>query len=93
MPGEIVSLPRAEYDRQTRVNWSTLRLMLKSPAHYRHGLLADQVDTDPEEALASACRISRPSSPIGFAQTLRSGTGPHVGARSGRPSARRTRVA
>lgn len=42
----IPNLPREDYDRIDAVNWSRLKAMLRSPAHYRHGLLAKHVDTD-----------------------------------------------
>jgi exodeoxyribonuclease VIII len=35
----------AEYEKLARVNWSTLKAMSKSPAHYRHGLLQRREDT------------------------------------------------
>ena len=34
----ISNITREQYDRVTRVNWSTLKLMGKSPAHYRERL-------------------------------------------------------
>ena len=39
-------LARAAYDRIDAVNWSKLKLMLKSPAHYRHNLLQRGGDSD-----------------------------------------------
>ena len=39
-------MPREEYDRLDRVNWSRLKNILRSPAHYRHGLLEARPDTD-----------------------------------------------
>lgn len=40
-------LPRDAYDRLAGVNWSGLKLLLKSPAHYRANLLAKkQPDSD-----------------------------------------------
>lgn len=45
--GELsVGMPREEYDRLRRVHWSKLKLMAKSPAHYRHALLEKEEDTD-----------------------------------------------
>ena len=38
-------MTRADYDKLGAVNWSTLKHMLKSPAHYRHALMAKQEDT------------------------------------------------
>lgn len=35
----ISQISRAEYDRIDAVNWSTLKHIAKSPAHYRHALL------------------------------------------------------
>jgi exodeoxyribonuclease VIII len=45
-PSVIYDLPREEYDRLDGVNFSTLKEMAKSPAHYRHKLLGQDVDTD-----------------------------------------------
>lgn len=42
----VSSMPRAEYDRVNRVNWSTLKHMARSPAHYHHRLTAKHEDTD-----------------------------------------------
>jgi hypothetical protein len=44
--GQVLHLSRDEYDRLQRVNWSTLKVLAKSPAHYRHQLLAKNDDTD-----------------------------------------------
>lgn len=38
---------RDEYDTIERVNFSTLKLMAKSPKHYRHALLEPRTDTEP----------------------------------------------
>lgn len=48
MSGEIKRLSRVEYDRLARVNWSNLKNMKRSPAHYRHGLLEQDQDSDPK---------------------------------------------
>lgn len=46
-PEIIFNMPRAEYDRRGEVNWSTLKLMMKSPAHYHASLIAPVApDTD-----------------------------------------------
>lgn len=39
-------MTREEYDRLDGVNWSTLKNLGKSPAHYLHGLLGGGEDTD-----------------------------------------------
>ncbi len=39
-------LPRDEYDRLSRVNWSKLKLIGKSPAHYLHALTERREMTD-----------------------------------------------
>ena len=44
--GVYFDLPRAEYDSIRRLNWSRLKALARSPAHYRHGLFADHIDTD-----------------------------------------------
>src|SRR4029077_6500729 len=54
---EIVSMSRAEYDRLDRVNWSSLKLMARSPAHYRQALIEPPADTD-EKALGRAIHLS-----------------------------------
>jgi hypothetical protein len=40
-------IEREEYDRLARVNWSTLKHIGRSPAHYHAALTAPQKDTDP----------------------------------------------
>lgn len=40
---------RERYDAIERVNFSTLKLLEKSPAHYRHGLITPPADTDPKK--------------------------------------------
>lgn len=42
-------LTREEYDRIDRVNFSTLKWMERSPAHYRHHLTARDGDTDAKQ--------------------------------------------
>lgn len=42
------ALPRDRYDAIERCNFSTLKWMAKSPAHYRHILLNPPEDTDPK---------------------------------------------
>lgn len=42
----IHRIAREQYDRLDRVNWSTLKLLAKSPAHYRHRLFGQDEDTD-----------------------------------------------
>ena len=45
--GELIyDMPRAQYDRLARVNWSTLKHMGRSPAHYQEELLRGAPDTD-----------------------------------------------
>ncbi len=41
-------LPRDQYDALSRVNWSTAKIIGKSPAHYRHALLKGGTDTNPK---------------------------------------------
>jgi hypothetical protein len=46
-PDGLHQLQREDYDSlQDRINLSTLRLMARSPAHYRHALLEPRADTD-----------------------------------------------
>jgi hypothetical protein len=41
------NLARADYDRmKSRINWSTLKLMSKSPMHYQHALTAESESKD-----------------------------------------------
>jgi hypothetical protein len=47
--GAIKNMTRAEYDRVKATNWSHLKDFAKSPAHYRHNLFAEHVDTDPKK--------------------------------------------
>lgn len=37
---------RDDYDRLAAINWSSLKHMLKSPAHFRYASLQEQTDTD-----------------------------------------------
>lgn len=46
LPDGIHALTREEYDQLEWVNFSTLKHMEKSPAHYRHSLTARDEDTD-----------------------------------------------
>ena len=46
-PGIYADLKREKYDRLEGVNFSTLKAMAKSPAHYRHALTQPHHDTDP----------------------------------------------
>lgn len=55
-PG-VYFIEREEYDRQPRVNWSTLKLLDLSPAHYRQALLEAYEDSDFKK-LGRACHIS-----------------------------------
>src|SRR6266446_6430909 len=46
-PDGLHELRREDYDSlQDRINFSTLRLMGRSPSHYRHALLEPRADTD-----------------------------------------------
>lgn len=45
-----LQVTRADYDRLIRVNYSTLKAMAKSPAHYEHGLVVSKKDTDAMKA-------------------------------------------
>ena len=42
----LPDMPREDYDRLDRVNWSRLKHLLRSPAHYRQALLAQRPDSD-----------------------------------------------
>lgn len=42
----LPGLSREDYDRVQAVNWSSLKLLGKSPLHYRHNLLEQRADTD-----------------------------------------------
>lgn len=55
-PG-VYFLERSEYDRLPRVNWSTLKLLDLSPAHYRQALLTPYEDTDPKKQ-GRACHLA-----------------------------------
>jgi exodeoxyribonuclease VIII len=48
-PDGIHQLDRERYDRLERVNWSTLKWMARSPAHYRHALTDSFRDTDAKQ--------------------------------------------
>lgn len=50
-------IDRAEYDRLPRVNWSTLKWLDFSPAHYQQALLEPYSDTDPKK-LGRACHLA-----------------------------------
>ncbi len=44
----LTSMPRAEYDRQSaRTNWSRLKLLGRSPAHYRHAMVTGDSGDSP----------------------------------------------
>lgn len=42
----VHSISREDYDKLARENWSKLKLLSRSPAHYRHNLLVKRKDTD-----------------------------------------------
>lgn len=44
--GVHFDVPREDYDAIDAVNWSRLKMIGKSPAHYRHNLLTPSKDTD-----------------------------------------------
>lgn len=44
----VYQMERAEYDAIQATNFSKLKNMARSPAHYRHGLVAPDVDTRPK---------------------------------------------
>ena len=44
--GVRFDVPREEYDRIARTNWSRLKHILRSPAHYRHALLQQHHGTE-----------------------------------------------
>lgn len=46
-PDGVHQMPREHYDQlDDRINWSKLKILGKSPAHYRHSLLAEQETSD-----------------------------------------------
>ena len=45
--GLIRDLPREDYDKLQRVNWSRLKILGRSAAHFRHNMLTPSEDTDP----------------------------------------------
>lgn len=55
-PG-VYFLDRAEYERLPRVNWSTLKWLDISPAHYQQALLEPYADSDPKK-LGRACHLA-----------------------------------
>lgn len=56
-PGVYFQVMREEYERLPRVNWSNLKLLDISPAHYRQALLTPWEDSDYKK-LGRACHIS-----------------------------------
>lgn len=48
--GEIrFDVSRDEYDEIEAMNWSRLKIMMKSPRHFQHALLSKYVDTDAKQ--------------------------------------------
>lgn len=45
-PDGVHQLSREDYDALDRDNWSRIKTLRKSPAHYRHQLFGDDEDTD-----------------------------------------------
>lgn len=45
-PRVVFDMPRAEYDRLPRANFSKLKVLAKSPRHYWHALTEDTPDTN-----------------------------------------------
>lgn len=43
----VPNMPRAHYDAQPRMNWSRIKHLRRSPAHFRHAMTARQADSDP----------------------------------------------
>ncbi len=43
--GIVLGMPHGEYNRVSRVNWSSLKHLSRSPAHYRHQLMQHGADT------------------------------------------------
>lgn len=56
-PGLYPDMSRAEYDALDRVNFSTLKSMARSPAHYFHGLHTQWEDT-PSKKLGRAVHLA-----------------------------------
>jgi exodeoxyribonuclease VIII len=56
-PGIWFGVEREEYERLPRVNWSTLKWIDLSPAHYQQVLLEETEDTDAMK-LGRACHIA-----------------------------------
>jgi hypothetical protein len=57
MDNGVVDMSREQYERQARVNWSTLKALGRSPAHYRHLLLKPREDT-PALRLGRCCHLA-----------------------------------
>lgn len=49
LTGRLHHMGRDEYSRLKRDNWSALKHLARSPAHYRHALFSDDVDSDPKK--------------------------------------------
>jgi hypothetical protein len=62
-PSIHFNMSRADYDRRGEVNWSTLKLIAKSPAHYHAALLASvSEDTDARQrGRAVHCAVLEPA--------------------------------
>jgi hypothetical protein len=46
IPVSVSFIPRAEYDRIDAINWSKLKVLGRSPAHFRAAMLGHDKDTD-----------------------------------------------
>lgn len=55
--GVVMNLPRSKYELVQRVNWSSLKVVGRSPAHYRHELLRQGADTAARK-LGRACHLA-----------------------------------
>lgn len=58
MPAVIYGLTRTEYDLINRISWSKLKIMGKSPAHYRHALLQPEGERTDALIVGNATHVS-----------------------------------
>lgn len=58
MPAVIHGLTRTEYDLISRTSWSKLKIMGKSPAHYRHALLQPEGERTDALIVGNATHVS-----------------------------------
>lgn len=58
MPAVVYGLSRTEYDLINRISWSKLKIIGKSPAHYRHALLQPEPERSDALILGNATHVS-----------------------------------